>query len=529
MKLDKNLNIQLLHDRFTKANSYGVMNSNAMLALYTYVLPDRKSYSFNFNSNTFARTNFYGHCFDDTAVVAARQRANDLHGLLLPTGKNWGQIGLNPIKYKNSSITSEINQGLDKVNDLIHKYLNASTLARAVAASNLDLIGGTGAIWVESKSDEEPLEFKSIPIDSLILEYSNNDLVDTCWFKQEVSARYLLELYPKYKEINYLKDNINNNVEMIVGQIKFPVNKSYQYYIYATLTQYPTTLLWEKVNSYKQIIIYRDSILPGNVHGFGIGMIKLPSIWRLNHMLATYHENLALISKPPLFVDNDLVNNPSVTGSFVGAIIPRGHASRNPIDVMQFPTSPLPLHEIDTIRLSIQRDFQVNVLGDVGGPIPSATEVAYREELAQRRNATDISRLINELPKQIYETAYDILFKRGFFDGILPKQLLKNISFFINPLEDLQKRTNVANLLATSQAIIQTGTTALETAIINPEKKARYIAQNNGVPAELLNSPEEAKAIIANLVQAASTNVPNLLQSAATQNIPITATPNVQL
>lgn len=522
--------IELLQDRYNKASVYGMINQQELLALYKFVIPDRKSYTFNYGGVVV--NDFYGHCFDDTAIVAARQRANDLHGLLLPAGKNWGRIGLDPSKKNTTNLDdTEIKKGIDKINDLLHKYLNSSTLARAVASSNLDLIGGTGAIWVESKSDDEPLEFKSIPTDTLVLEYSDSDLVDTCWFKRMVSARYLLEHYPTYGERQYLVDNIDTNVEVIIGQVKVPTKnkKSYEYYIYSVLSEFPHVILWEKLNPYKQLIIYRDSVLPGRVHGFGIGMIKLPSIWRLNHMLSTYHKHLALLAYPPLFVNNDLMNNPAIQGGLMKKTIPRREGGGNPIDVMQFPVSPLIVHEIDSIRLSIQRDFQVNILGDVGGPIPSATEVAYREEIAQRRNATDISRLINELPKQIYETAYKVLLGRGFFNGILPKKLMNNITFFINPLEDQQRRTNVMNLLATSQAIIQTGTSALETAIIDPEKKARYIAENNGVPAELLNSSEKAKAIIANLMQAAATTVPNLMQSAATQNLPVTATPNVPL
>lgn len=528
------MNLEELYRRYKVASSYGNLDLGAMSALYTYILPDRRKHSFNYGSSNLIGVSFYGNCYDDTAIIAARHRANDLHGVLIPEGKDWGKITLDPIKFKNYKEIEDVNElkenkqfnvSLDKINDLLHKYLSNSNLSRAVSASNLDLIAGTGAIWVESESDDNPINFQSIPIDTLTLEYANDDVINTCWFKRKMSCRFILEEYPSYSDRSYLKDNINKEVEVLFGQIKFvdKKDKRVKYYIYAVLERNPEELLYDVIRNYKQIIIYRDTIIPGGVHGFGIGMMKLPSVWRLNHLLASYHENLALLSNPPMYVDNDLAHNPSVSGNLMRTVIPTNPSNRRPIEIMQVPVSTLPMHEIDSIRLGIQRDFQVNILGDVGGPIPSATEVAYREELAQRRTTTDISRLINELPKQIYEISFSILNERGFFNGLMSKKLLNGINFFVNPLQELQNKANVANILATSQALIQTDGKQLETAIINPEKKGRYIAKMNGVPSEVLNSPEESQAIIANIVQQAQKSENRLFQSATTTNIPLSA------
>ena len=61
------------------------------------------------------------------------------------------------------------------------------------------------------------------------------------------------------------------------------------------------------------------------------------------------------------------------------------------------------------LQEQIQRGFQVDPLGEIQSPVRSATEVSVREARAQRTSATDISRLINEQPKQIFETCAEIL------------------------------------------------------------------------------------------------------------------------
>ena len=87
---------------------------------------------------------------------------------------------------------------MDDVYDRIFFYLNESNLSRVVSSSNLDLVGGTGVIWVESVSDNVPLYFRSVPAVATYIEYSTDDVINTCWFAQKMTARSILENFPKY-------------------------------------------------------------------------------------------------------------------------------------------------------------------------------------------------------------------------------------------------------------------------------------------------------------------------------------------
>lgn len=534
------MNLEELDYRFNIAETKALSNNFALEALYTYVIPDRKGYGAIFNGSDLSSLRFFGNCLDSTAVIAAGRRAEDLQGVMTPAGRKWGKIGLNPIKINKSkglptnkelAEDASFQAGIDAVNEMMHIYLNRSNLAKAVAAANLDFIAGTGAIWVESKSDDEPLIFKSIPLNDLVLEYSMDDMVDTCWFTRCMSARRLLELYPNYPDTYIFKDKINDDLKVIFGQVKYFDKKSnrYKYYIYSVLKDNPTKILWDVTRNYKQLIIFRDRILPGNVFGFGIGMALLPDIWRLNHSLAMYHENITLMLRPPTFVDNDLAYNPAVCGGLAGKMIPRMPGSNHPLEIMPINLSPIPLHDIETAKARLERNFEVNLLGDVGGKVPTATEVAVRQEIAQRRSNTDIARLVNEQPKQIYEVSFEILNERGFFRKILPKRFLSKIDVFVNPLEDLQKKADVAIVQGTMQFNTQIGGPSFNGGIFNMRRAGMFIAMNNGVPANLLNTDKEAEDYFKALQQQQQSSDQRLLTSADTESIPITAKSDIPI
>lgn len=70
------------------------------------------------------------------------------------------------------------------------------------------------------------------------------------------------------------------------------------------------------------------------------------------------------------------------------------------------------LEHIRDLRQIIRDAFRVHPIGEVNTPVKSATEVSICEKRAQRTSASDISRLINELPQQVFTISAKILAKR---------------------------------------------------------------------------------------------------------------------
>lgn len=444
--------LKKLYRRFWEARQYKDRWLALYKELYFYVIPDRDAFNVKFNYRDDGKP-VTQQIWDNTAMLAAYQRANDLHGLLLPTDRVWGKLVLDPHLYSQELITNA-QEVMDEINDRIFFYLNESNLSRVVSSSNLDLVGGTGAIWVESISDEIPLYFRSIPAVALYIEYSTDDVINTCWFAQKMTARSIVETYPNYR--GKLKETLmaepNEVFTVNFGQIKYNDDN---FYIYAVMDDDPDSLLFERESNYQQIIVYRDRVRPGEAEGRGVGTDMLPTIKDVNLVVQYTRQNMAFKANPPMFYDAGSYFNPWSIRQWAGAMIARNPQGRNPLEALQMPDHPDVLQHIMHLQEAIQRGFQVDPLGEIQSPVRSATEISVRENRAQRTSATDISRLINEQPKQIFDVAAKILNERSLLTKkrqSIPGFSTKKLKFaFQSPLYDLQNQQDINHFISCNQ------------------------------------------------------------------------------
>ncbi len=492
-----------LYARFSEARSFKDRWLGLYKELYFYVIPDRDAFNIKFNFRDDGKPTTQ-QVWDNTAVLAAYQRANDLHGLLIPKDRVWGKLVLDPHLYEQQLINAA-QTVMDEINDRIYFYLNESNLSRVVGSSNLDLVGGTGGIWVESIDDNHPLLFRSIPAVALYIEYSTDDLVNTCWFASKKTGRQVLDDFPAYRGTMY--DNLNSlpndTYTVNYGQIKLDEDT---FYIYAVLDDDPFTPLFEVNRSYPQIIVYRDRVRPGEVEGRGIGTDMLPTIRDLNRIVEYSRKNMAFKANPPMFYDAGTYFNPYSIRQWSGAMIARAPGSRNPLEPLQMPEHPDVLHHIQHLQEVIMRGFQVDQLGEIQTPVRSATEISIRENRAQRTSATDISRLINELPKQIFEVAARILNERGLLTKqrkSIPGFSTKKLRFaFQSPLYDLQNQQDLNHLITNMQIKQQffgQGAAMVSANLFNINS---FLTDKLNLPRKLFATDEELKVALQQMGQA---------------------------
>lgn len=513
------MNFESLYARYEESKRYKERWFSLYKDLYTYVIPDRDAFNIKFNFQDEGKPTSL-QMWDNTALLSAYQRANDLHGLLLPQDRVWGKLSLDP-HLINADQISEQQPLLDEVNDRLFFYLNQSNLARMVASSNLDLVGGTAALWVESIDDVTPLYFRSIPAIALTIEYSTDDVLNTCWYQCRMSGRKIIEDFPKYKNKKNLLDQPNELFTVIYGQIKLKEDK---FFLYAILENDPLTPLWESERDYNQIIIYRDRVRPGECEGRGIGIDLLPTIRDLNRIIEYSRKNLAFKANPPLFYDADKYFNPHLFRKWSGAMIARNPNGRNPLEALQMPEYPEVLEHIRDLRQIVRDGFQVDPIGEVNTPVKSATEVSIRENRAQRTSATDISRLINELPKQIFTISAKILAKRRLLSkdksisGIQSHLLRFD---FQSPLYDLQKQDDLSHFTMMAQILQQFGGEGAVLTATKMEEVLPFLADKLNLPAKLMKSKEEFASFMQHMAQQIQqSQAPTPSTSASPINIP---------
>lgn len=486
-----------LNARFWEARQYKDRWLALYKELYFYVIPDRDAFNVKFNYRDDGKP-VTQQIWDNTAMLAAYQRANDLHGLLLPKDRVWGKLVLDPHLYPKELIDNA-QVTMDEINDRIFFYLNESNLSRVVSSSNLDLVGGTGAIWVESISDEIPLYFRSIPAVALYIEYSTDDVINTCWFGQKMTARAILETFPNYTSERKLSlyETPNEVFTVNYGQIKYSDDS---FYIYAVMDDDPMNLLFERESIYPQIIVYRDRVRPGEAEGRGIGTDMLPSIRDVNLLRMYQRQNMAFKANPPMFYDAGTYFNPYSVRQWAGAMIARNPQGRNPLEPLQMPEHPDVLQVIMALQDEIKTGFQVDPLGEINSPVRSATEISIRENRAQRTSATDISRLINEQPKQIFEVAAKILNERGLLikkRQSIPRFSTKKFKFdFQSPLFDIQKQQNLSSLIQNMQMKQQFFGEGAAMASSNLTEINNYLTEMLNLPRKLFATDDQIRQFL---------------------------------
>lgn len=490
-------NLKKLYQRFWEARQYKDRWLAQYKELYDFVIPDRDAFNVKFNYRDDGKP-VTQQIWDNTAMLAAYQRANDLHGLLLPKDRVWGKLVLDPHLYSQELINNA-QLIMDEINDRIFFFLNESNLSRVVSSSNLDLVGGTGAIYVESVSDEVPLYYRSIPAVALYIEYSTDDVINTCWFAQKMTARSITDAYPNYAgSMNgALHENPNEIYTVNFGQIKYSDD---DFFIYAVLDDDPDNLLFSRQSIYQQIIVYRDRVRPGEAEGRGVGTDMLPTIKDLNRVVQYSRQNMAFKANPPMFYDAGSYFNPNSIRQWAGAMIARNPQGRNPLEALTMPDYPDVLQHIIRLQEVIQRGFQVDPLGEIQSPVRSATEVSIRENRAQRTSATDISRLINELPKQIFDVAAKILNERGLLTKkrqSIPGFSTKKLKFdYVSPLYDLQNQADLNHFVTANQMKQQFFGQGAVLASTNMFEANKFIMDKLNLPRKLSNTDEQIRQFL---------------------------------
>jgi hypothetical protein len=482
---------QKLNERYQETKMYKDRWLALYKDLYFYVIPDRDAFNVKWNYRDDGKP-VTVQVWDNTAVLASYQRANDLHGLLLPKDRVWGKLILDEHTFDKEAIKA--NQPMmDEINDRIFFYINQSNLARVVSSSNLDLVGGTAGMWIESIDDVTPLYFRSIPAVCLYIEYSTDDVLNTAWYQCKFTGRQIRDNFPNYRgmKLAAIMNSPNDIFIVIYGQIKMSEDK---YFLYAVMEDDPFTPLWETERSYPQMIIYRDRVRPGESDGRGVGVDMLPMIRDLNTTVQYRQKNLAFKANPPMFYDSNVYFNPYSIRQWSGAMIARNPQGRNPLEPLQMPEYPDVFKVIDDMRQFILKGFMVDPLGEIASPVKSATEISIRENRAQRSASSDIARLINELPRQIYEVSARILSERRLLtkDRSVTLRNTRRFKFdYQSPLYDLQKQDNLNHMVTSFQIMQQFFGAGSPMAVADLTKVKGYLREWLNLPSNIYISDEQ--------------------------------------
>ena len=293
------------------------------------------------------------------------------------------------------------------------------------------------------------------------------------------------------------------------------------FYIYAVMDDDPDGLLFDRESTYPQIIVYRDRVRPGEAEGRGVGIDLLPSIKDVNQITMYSRQNMAFKANPPMFYDAGSYFNPYSVRQWAGAMIARNPQGRNPLEALEMPQYPEVQEQIMHLQEIIQKGFQVDPLGEIESPVKSATEVSIRENRSQRTSATDISRLINEQPKQLYDVSARILNDRGLLlrsRQSIPGFDTKKLKFsYQSPLYDLQNQEDLNHLSTNLQFKQHFCGEAFAMASLDLPELQTFLTTKLNLPAKLFANKAMLQKLIANMADQAKQQQQGAAQSGQPQ------------
>jgi len=525
MTIEKSSTIKLesaeeRYQRYLDAKNRSIVWHGLLEDVYEFVAPDRA----RFNKSSEEGTSTANEIFDATPVMALKHYANNIQGILMPPMQQY--VSLEPgnaLQNTNAFSDDEletISKKLQEDTKTIFRNLeNCESFYTTVNEALEDAGISTGAILINEGTQDEPLEFKTVPVSTLSVEESVNGKLETVWQDIQVKARLIEEMWALDNISSRIKTIIDNepnkDVDLVHGCIHYPRNpigKKYYYYV-----QDPTTHedMYGEWRDYNPFTVFRIHKAPTEAFGRGIAMLMLPFIKVLNKMAEFILKSAKFHAFPAYLAENSGALNPYNITIEPGAIIPvdKGFAKSPPIMPIQAGGSPQFAElSIQDLRSQINEAFFANPLGYVTQVKDrTATEMQLRRQQWVEQNAVATGRIANELIKPLFQKVTYILRKKGILHdiqtskgamaiGINNKEVQIN---YKSPLIGIQDQTDAANFENWSQIMIKSfgsmGMVTMELA-----KVPFWLAKKMGVDLSLVSQEAVIKEKFDQIQQQAS-------------------------
>lgn len=470
---------------------------------YKYILPIRDTLRTS-NGESVQR----GVIYDPTAKIAIEKYATKLQNLLTPAWEEW--LKLQPGVDVPEDKKGEVQETLDDVSKIVFSHIHHSNFYTAEHESFLDLGISTGAIVVERntrKNEPSLINCRSIPISELIPENSSRGTIDTVWREFQPKVKEIKSIWPNADVPTELMDKADNNDDFKVTVYEGVVyNEDKSDYTFYVLEKSLSVILYEEQMDTSPFIVFRESVRPGEVLGFGRGLRILEDIKTLNKLAENSLRADGFNTLPLFTAVDDGAFNPYNVVLQPGTIIPvSSNDNANPS------LRPLPLSNnfqyaearVDKLVSRVNEIFLANPFGSIEQtPVRSATEIAAREADLFQSTAAAFGRLQTEFLEPFMRRVVDILNK----EGVLPPFRLngREVSIkFTSPFSKMQGSEKVKNVMNWLGYIAPLGQEVMQLSV-NLDKIPSNLAYNMGIDKELYKDDTELEMTKEQLAGAAA-------------------------
>ena len=476
--------------RIAKAKEAKLKREGELQEAYRYVLPLRDTLR---NKTELVER---GVKFDPTATNAIEKYATKLQNLLTPAWEDW--LKLQPGVDIPDEAWGELQEQLDKVSEIMFSHIHHSNFYTAEHEAFLDLGISTGAIIVERNSrPDEPslLNHRSIPLNEIIPENSSRGSIDTVWREFKPKVNEITSIWKDAKVPQSLLDKADGDEDFKVDVYEGVVyNEDKNNYTMYVIEKSLSVIMYEEEMRTSPFIVFRESVRPGDVIGFGRALRVLEDIKSLNKMVENQLRADSLRSLP-IFTAVDGGFNPFTFSVAPGTVnMVESNDNTNPT-IRELSVGGNYVYEqsrIEYLQGVINEVFLANPYGSIDQtPVRSATEIAARQADLFQSTSAAFGRLQTEFLEKYMRRALDILNQ----EGALPDLKLNGREVaikFTSPFAKMQGSEKVKNTMQWLSYVLPLGEEVVKQSV-NVDNIPSNIAKNMGIDKELYKDAEEVE------------------------------------
>lgn len=487
-KIPKELgSVKTLVTRFKAAEKRKHPWEDHLRECYEYSLPQRET----FNQHS-AGQRKNQHIYDSTAVIGAQKYASRLQATMCPPWRRWSTL------VAGSEIPEQdreaVQEGLDKVTEILFDHINHSNFATQAHEAFLDLSVSTGVLTLEESDTEGSLlEFNAVPLAEVYPEEGPNGTIETMWRKRMVPIRNVDRMWPKANlsqdTKKKLKESPDEKIEIIEGTIYEPKSG---FYYHCVIEKNAEHLVFTQEYEVSPWIAFREMVVPSEVLGRGRVMSVLPDIKTANKVVEFTLRNAALNIAGVYTGRDDGVINPYTINIAPNTVIPVGsndtsNPTLRPLD--RAGDANLGYIVLEQLQKRINQALFADPYGDLQQPVKSATEMALRGQELMQDSGSAFSRLQTEFIEKVIKRAVYIL-KRN---GKIPDIRVDGKEVTIKHTSPLARAQDQEDLLAMQQFIEFNGALGPENLMlgVKVEDLPSWSGKKLGIEQKLLRTDDE--------------------------------------
>lgn len=475
--------------RFASAKQIWEMWRSLHQEAFDYASPQREN--FNVHSTGQRRNR---HIFDSTAVTGLVTYANRIQGSVYPSWQNWMKLGAG------SEIPKEeraaIDTDLEAATDVFFSHLNNSNFDTETSPALADYGVGTGAVMVEEGdfASDKVLRFSNVPLSELFPEPTISGPIESAWRQQEIEAGKIKQAWPDAELPNQLATLATNKphekIKILNGVLHDPKDNQYHQIV---IHEESKSILFEQTFATKRLIVFRETVTPGETFGRGPIIRLLPDIRTANKVKQFVLENAAIQMAGVYTGVDDGIFNPHTARIVPGGIIPvKSNNPSNPTMSALPRSGDLGLGSIvlEDLQNNIKKQLFADPFGEFDDPTRTLGEQLLRKQEMLRNSGAAFGRLKSEFTAPLVAAVVKILQARGLMPQLrVDGREVKIVH--ISPLAQAEKMDDFQN----SQIWLSTLNANLPPEVVAGTVKVEEIPKKwqemLGVPADLVRTKEE--------------------------------------